>query len=170
MTATISSQCTHRVASELVLPSLLVWLRLQHLPFFALSSRFFQGLHSSFYRATMVYDNALTKALISIQHYTFLPMMLVARFGEGLALHALACTSSTILLAVLKSRTLSLSRSQHHTWAKLNVWCPRYGGMQLCSALLAGFYAMTSFHLLARDRPSLYKPFEVAAFMGFFAW
>ena len=37
----------------------------------------------------MVYDNALTKALISIQHYTFLPMMLVARFGEGLALHGL---------------------------------------------------------------------------------
>ena len=34
----------------------------------------------------------------------------------------------------------------------------------------AGFYAMTSFHLLARDRPSLYKPFEVAAFMGFFVW
>ena len=29
---------------------------------------------------------------------------------------------------------------------------------------------MTSFHLLARDRPSLYKPFEVAAFMGFFVW
>ena len=36
--------------------------------------------------------------------------------------------------------------------------------------LHAGFYAMTSFHLLARDRPSLYKPFEVAAFLGFFAW
>ena len=34
----------------------------------------------------------------------------------------------------------------------------------------AGFYAMTSFHLLARDRPSIYKPFEVAAFLGFFAW
>ena len=68
-------------------------MRLQHLPFFALSSRFFQGLHSSFYRATMVYDNALTKALISIQHYTFLPMMLVARFGEGLALHALAAAA-----------------------------------------------------------------------------
>ncbi len=34
----------------------------------------------------------------------------------------------------------------------------------------AGFYAMTSFHLLAQDRPSIYKPFEVAAFLGFFTW
>ena len=55
---------------------------MQHLPFFALSSRFFKNLYSTFYKATMVFDNALTKALISIQHYTFLPMMLVARFGE----------------------------------------------------------------------------------------
>jgi hypothetical protein len=54
----------------------------QHLPFFALSTRFFKNLYSTFYRATMVYDNALTKTLISVQHYTFLPMMLVARFGE----------------------------------------------------------------------------------------
>ena len=97
---------------------------LQHLPFFALSSRFFQGLHSSFYRATMVYDNALTKALISIQHYTFLPMMLVARFGEGLALHALACNSSTIVLSLLKSRTLSLSRGQNHTLQSLTCEVP----------------------------------------------
>jgi len=29
---------------------------------------------------------------------------------------------------------------------------------------------MTSFHLIAKDRPSIYKPFEVAAFLGFFAW
>lgn len=53
----------------------------QHLPFFALSSRFFKNLYSTFYKATMVFDNALTKLLISIQHFTFLPMMLVARFG-----------------------------------------------------------------------------------------
>ena len=57
-------------------------MRAQHLPFFALSSRFFKNLYSTFYKATMVFDNALTKALISIQHYTFLPMMLVARFGK----------------------------------------------------------------------------------------
>ena len=54
----------------------------QHLPFFALSSRFFKNLYSTFYKATMVFDNALTKLLISIQHFTFLPMMLVARFGK----------------------------------------------------------------------------------------
>lgn len=29
---------------------------------------------------------------------------------------------------------------------------------------------MTSFHLLAKGRPAIYKPFEVAAFLGFFAW
>ncbi len=61
----------------------------QHLPFFALSSRFFKNLYSTFYKATMVFDNALTKALISIQHYTFLPMMLVARFGEPLPIFML---------------------------------------------------------------------------------
>jgi len=55
---------------------------MQHLPFFALSNKFFKNLYSTFYKATMVFDNALTKALISIQHYTFLPMMLVARFGK----------------------------------------------------------------------------------------
>ena len=57
---------------------------MQHLPFFALSSRFFKNLYSTFYKATMVFDNALTKLLISIQHFTFLPMMLVARFGKRL--------------------------------------------------------------------------------------
>jgi len=56
---------------------------LQHLPFFALSNRFFKNIYSTFYQATMVFDNAFTRMLISIQHYTFLPMMLVARFGES---------------------------------------------------------------------------------------
>lgn len=63
----------------------------QHLPFFALSTRFFKNLYSTFYRATMVYDNALTKTLISIQHYTFLPMMLVARFGKAQGTLSLSC-------------------------------------------------------------------------------
>ena len=62
---------------------ILTCVPVQHLPFFALSTRFFKNLYSTFYRATMVYDNALTKTLISIQHYTFLPMMLVARFGKA---------------------------------------------------------------------------------------
>ncbi|KAK9904344.1 hypothetical protein WJX75_009822 [Coccomyxa subellipsoidea] len=86
---------------------------IQHLPFFALSNQFFKNLRSTFYQATMVFDNAITKMMISIQHYTFLPMMLVARFG---------------------------------------------------------FYAMSTFHLLAKGRPAIYKPFEVAAFLGFFTW
>ena len=62
---------------------LTLFVCVQHLPFFALSSRFFKNLYSTFYKATMVFDNALTKFLISVQHYTFLPMMLVARFGES---------------------------------------------------------------------------------------
>ncbi|EIE22578.1 fatty acid/sphingolipid desaturase [Coccomyxa subellipsoidea C-169] len=86
---------------------------IQHLPFFALSNQFFRNLRSTFYQATMVFDNAVTKMMISVQHYTFLPMMLVARFG---------------------------------------------------------FYAMSTFHLLAKGRPAIYKPFEVAAFLGFFTW
>ena len=38
------------------------------------------------------------------------------------------------------------------------------------SWLFAGFYAMSTFHLLAKGRPAIYKPFEVAAFLGFFTW
>lgn len=38
------------------------------------------------------------------------------------------------------------------------------------SWLHAGFYAMSTFHLLAKGRPAIYKPFEVAAFLGFFTW
>lgn len=64
---------------------------LQHLPFFALSNRFFKNVYSTFYQATMPFDNAFTKMLISIQHYTFLPMMLVARFGAPLPLMTVSC-------------------------------------------------------------------------------
>ena len=96
-----------------------MWARLQHLPFFALSSRFFQGLHSSFYRATMVYDNALTKALISIQHYTFLPMMLVARFGEGCPARIGLQQQRSCPGWMLRDRTLSLSRGLGLLWDRV---------------------------------------------------
>lgn len=34
----------------------------------------------------------------------------------------------------------------------------------------AGFYIMSTIHLVSRTRPSIYKPVEVAAFLGFFVW
>lgn len=41
---------------------------------------------------------------------------------------------------------------------------------KLVSFCCTGFYAMSTFHLLAKGRPAIYKPFEVAAFLGFFTW
>ena len=139
----------------------MVPLCLQHLPFFALSSKFFKNLRSTFYQATMVFDNALTKAMISIQHYTFLPMMLVARFGDSFL-------------------RMPISNScMRHLAADAMGFKPWHACV-LCKAAVAdslntlqwnaGFYAMSTFHLLAKGRPAIYKPFEVAAFLGFFTW
>ena len=97
-------------------------MRAQHLPFFALSSRFFKNLYSTFYKATMVFDNALTKALISIQHYTFLPMMLVARFGESFT-SSNACHEAAQL--ALQGHVLCCDLAWHTSmpaW-RLPFWC-----------------------------------------------
>ncbi|KAK9826821.1 hypothetical protein WJX81_004156 [Elliptochloris bilobata] len=85
---------------------------IQHMPLFSLSNKVFTGIYSSYYKATLMVD-ALSKRFISYQHFTFLPVLLVARFG---------------------------------------------------------FYIMSSIHLISRTRPSIYKPVEVAAFLGFFVW
>lgn len=37
-------------------------------------------------------------------------------------------------------------------------------------ASAAGFYIMSTIHLVSRTRPAIYKPVEVTAFIGFFVW
>ncbi|KAH1080987.1 hypothetical protein J1N35_020748 [Gossypium stocksii] len=51
---------------------------LQHIPFFAVSSRFFNSLTSYFYGRKLNFD-PLARFLISYQHLTFYPVMCVAR-------------------------------------------------------------------------------------------
>ncbi|KAL0339468.1 UNVERIFIED_CONTAM: Delta(8)-fatty-acid desaturase [Sesamum angustifolium] len=51
---------------------------LQHLPFFAVSSRLFQSLISQFYGRKLTFDS-MARFLVSYQHLTFYPVMCVAR-------------------------------------------------------------------------------------------
>ena len=56
-----------------------VW-HAQHMPLFSLSNKVFTGIYSTYYKATLMVDG-LSKRFISYQHFTFLPVLLVARFG-----------------------------------------------------------------------------------------
>ncbi|PPD81046.1 hypothetical protein GOBAR_DD22024 [Gossypium barbadense] len=51
---------------------------LQHIPVFAVSSHFFTSLTSSFYGRTLNFD-PLARFLVSYQHWTYYPVMIVAR-------------------------------------------------------------------------------------------
>ncbi|XP_019159224.1 PREDICTED: delta(8)-fatty-acid desaturase-like [Ipomoea nil] len=51
---------------------------LQHLPVFAVSSRLFQSLNSYFYGRKLTFD-PLARFFVSYQHFTFYPVMCVAR-------------------------------------------------------------------------------------------
>ncbi|KAM7517105.1 hypothetical protein LguiA_006688 [Lonicera macranthoides] len=53
---------------------------LQHLPVFAVSSSFFKSLTSSFYGRKLTFDS-LARLLVSYQHFTFYPIMCVARIN-----------------------------------------------------------------------------------------
>ncbi|RZC91191.1 hypothetical protein C5167_027255 [Papaver somniferum] len=53
---------------------------LQHMPFFAVSSQFFNSLVSYFYDRTMKFDS-FTRFLVSYQHWTFYPVMCLARIN-----------------------------------------------------------------------------------------
>lgn len=52
---------------------------LQYLPLYAVSSKLFQGLYSRYYDKKMDFDR-LARFLVSYQHWTFYPVMAVARF------------------------------------------------------------------------------------------
>ncbi|KAL0394170.1 UNVERIFIED_CONTAM: Acyl-lipid (9-3)-desaturase [Sesamum latifolium] len=53
---------------------------LQHMPFFAVSSKFFNSLTSYFYERTMYFDS-VSRFLVSHQHWTFYPVMCIARIN-----------------------------------------------------------------------------------------
>ncbi|ERN08621.1 acyl-lipid (9-3)-desaturase [Amborella trichopoda] len=53
---------------------------LQHMPLFAVSSRFFSSLNSHFYNRKMVFDR-ISRYLVSYQHWTFYPVMCFARIN-----------------------------------------------------------------------------------------
>ncbi|KAI9002136.1 fatty acid desaturase-domain-containing protein [Hyaloraphidium curvatum] len=53
---------------------------IQHLPFFAVSTRFFKSLYSSFYKRTLEFDEA-AKMLIPWQHHLFYVILSFGRFN-----------------------------------------------------------------------------------------
>lgn len=53
---------------------------LQHMPFFAVSSKFFNSITSYFYDRTMAFDS-FSRFLVSNQHWTFYPVMCFARIN-----------------------------------------------------------------------------------------
>ncbi|KAL1595324.1 hypothetical protein SLS60_010015 [Paraconiothyrium brasiliense] len=53
---------------------------IEYLPFFAITHRFFEDLTSSFYEFSMKYD-AIAKFMVLYQHFTYYPIMMVARFN-----------------------------------------------------------------------------------------
>lgn len=64
---------------------------IQYIPIFAVSHRFLQGLTTTYYERVMEYD-AAAKILVRIQHYTYYPIMLFARFNlYRLSLEYLLC-------------------------------------------------------------------------------
>jgi sphingolipid 8-(E)-desaturase len=53
---------------------------IEHMPFFAISHRLLQSLRSTYYDRVMAYD-ALAKFMLSIQKYSYYPIMLFGRFN-----------------------------------------------------------------------------------------
>ncbi|KAF1931540.1 fatty acid desaturase [Didymella exigua CBS 183.55] len=53
---------------------------IQYIPIFAITHRFLESLTSTYYERVMEYD-AAAKILVRIQHYTYYPIMLFARFN-----------------------------------------------------------------------------------------
>lgn len=53
---------------------------IQHLPFFAVSTKLFNNLYSSFYKRTLHFD-AVARFFIPFQHYLYYPIMCFGRFN-----------------------------------------------------------------------------------------
>lgn len=53
---------------------------IQYIPFFAITHRFLESLTTTYYEWVMEYD-AFAKVMVRIQHYTYYPIMMLARFN-----------------------------------------------------------------------------------------
>ncbi|KAF7716989.1 Fatty acid desaturase [Penicillium ucsense] len=53
---------------------------IEHMPFFAISHRFFDSLQSTYYDRNMTFD-AFSKFMLKIQNYSYYPIMMLARFN-----------------------------------------------------------------------------------------
>ena len=59
---------------------------MQFMPLLAISPRFFSPLFSRYHNALLEFDGA-ARVLIPYQHFTFLPLLMVAKFGESQLWH-----------------------------------------------------------------------------------
>lgn len=59
---------------------------MQFMPLLAISPRFFSPLFSRYHNALLEFDGA-ARVLIPYQHFTFIPLLMVAKFGETPAQH-----------------------------------------------------------------------------------
>ncbi len=75
---------------------MLLSLVMQFMPLLAISPRFFHPVFSRYHNAVLHFDAAASR-LIPYQHFTFIPLLMVAKFGE-----MCACTK-TAMLTVLQS-------------------------------------------------------------------
>lgn len=53
---------------------------IEHMPFFAISHRFFDSLQSTYYDRNMTFD-AFSRFMLKIQNYSYYPIMMLARFN-----------------------------------------------------------------------------------------
>ncbi|KAJ5725967.1 Delta 8-(E)-sphingolipid desaturase [Penicillium malachiteum] len=53
---------------------------IEHMPFFAITHRFFDSLDSTYYDRNMTFD-AVSKVMLKIQNYSYYPIMALARFN-----------------------------------------------------------------------------------------
>lgn len=53
---------------------------IEHMPFFAVSHRFFESLQSTFYERVMAYDR-VAKIVVRYQHYLYYPVLTLGRFN-----------------------------------------------------------------------------------------
>ena len=68
---------------------------IQHMPVLAVTPKYFASVYSLYHQRTMAFDFA-AKALVSVQHYSFYPIMAVARFNLYAQTLILLATSKEI--------------------------------------------------------------------------
>jgi delta8-fatty-acid desaturase len=88
---------------------------IQHLPFLAITTRFFNNLYSSYYRRVMAFD-AAAKIFVAHQHHLYYLVMAFGRFN----LHVLSFTY------LLTSKNVRMPRLE---WAGIAVFFMWYGSL-----------------------------------------